>query len=540
MTRCVRFAIKPADSFPSYTTPAFCSRPTSLKHSIHSTYTRPSASAINHPPNSCAHSLNIIMQGHLSTPDSGPRRKISSAISKLSLHKMKAFVSPSAATNTSDAHDTDDSAIASDSSLSVSPPPCPILNANSQTMKNYASQRSNKTPFREPALFPTSLNFSQQTICLFESGEDDEEENLNFYLNDLLLGPTESTKNDDRHPKDKTSETTTKQRSFHFPAFHGSHIKSKKFTLKAFPMSKSMSFQNSGREVIKRSQSSFFGGGKTHALAADTQPAFNPFVETKVITKEEDYSQVISSPVLSHTKSPERNRVLSLPAKLDTTFIKEMMHKERLAAQLAVIPEQSPAPSPRFSSDSQTALLGPVPVENKAICPRIDMILTSSPFFNNNHPTLSPIPNQEPGTPRSYSQNTNGCLFHALTPCTFAAPETPTTCVNSCSAHQQATPHGKFALSTGSPGIFNLLTPYSHPPRTPIRRQYSLLSPHNLPSPLPPRDASSLNPASRGPGADMLATLEFLSDLCQKSPEYLEEHDSLLERASIQESSDQE
>ncbi|POW23359.1 hypothetical protein PSHT_00222 [Puccinia striiformis] len=433
---------------------------------------------------------------------------------------MKAFVSPSAATNTSDAHDTDDSAIASDSSVSHVPqtsgPSHPgssiwsyflvIAICLSATLSDSQCQLANHEELCQPKISSTSAN----KPFLFESGEDDEEENLNFYLNDLLLGPTESTKNDDRHPKDKTSETTTKQRSFHFPAFHGSHIKSKKFTLKAFPMSKSMSFQNSGREVIKRSQSSFFG-----------EPAFNPFVETKVITKEEDYSQVISSPVLSHTKSPERNRVLSLPAKLDTTFIKEMMHKERLAAQLAVIPEQSPAPSPSNLSPDRYD-------------PHILSVFQQQPPYS--------ITDSEPGTRDAQVVFTeyNGCLFHALTPCTFAAPETPTTCVNSCSAHQQATPHGKFALSTGSPGIFNLLTPYSHPPRTPIRRQYSLLSPHNLPSPLPPRDASSLNPASRGPGADMLATLEFLSDLCQKSPEYLEEHDSLLERASIQESSDQE
>jgi hypothetical protein len=46
-----------------------------------------------------------------------------------------------------------------------------------------------------------------------------------------------------------------------------------------------------------------------------------------------------------------------------------------------------------------------------------------------------------------------------------------------------------------------------------------------------------MHASTRGPGADMLATLEFLSDLCHKSPESLEEeHDSLLERASLAES----
>ncbi|OAV94099.1 hypothetical protein PTTG_11980 [Puccinia triticina 1-1 BBBD Race 1] len=188
------------------------------------------------------------MQAHLSTPESNSRRRISSAISKLSLNKMRAFVSPSTVATHSDSPDSDQSEIASDSSLSVSPPPCPILNANSQTMKNYASQRSNKTPFREPALFPTSLNFSQQTIYLFESNDTEDDENLNYYLNDLLLGPTDPSKNDQRH-KDKIQEKPAKQNI-------------KKFSLKAFPLTKSMSFQNPGKGLIQRSESTFFRAAK--------------------------------------------------------------------------------------------------------------------------------------------------------------------------------------------------------------------------------------------------------------------------------------
>ncbi|KAA1124382.1 hypothetical protein PGTUg99_029718 [Puccinia graminis f. sp. tritici] len=475
------------------------------------------------------------MQAHLSTPDSNPRRRLSSAISKLSLNKMKAFVSSSTIAPNLSSPGTDQSENASDSSLSVSPPPCPILHANSQTMKNYASQRSNKTPFREPALFPTSLNFSQQTIYLFESNEGEDDENLNFYLNDLLLGPSEPATSDQGH-KDQTPEKTTKQRSFHLS---GRHIKSKKFSLNAFPLTKSVSFQNHGKGLIKRSESTLFRAAKPSALTASSQTASHPVAEPEVLPKKEDLPRKISDPITDYSKFSERTRLLSLPTKLDTAQIKQTMPKEKLPTPLEAIPEQSNVSSPTFSTDSHTALLTPQRFENEAICPRIDMILTSSPFFNNNNSTLSPALNQEPGTPILHSRNTNGCLFQTLTPYTFAAPETPTTCVNSISAHQhQATPHGKFAMSTGSPGIFNLPTPCSQPLRTPVRRQYSLLSPHYLPSPLPPRDSSSHGQASRGPGADMLATLEFLSDLCQKSPEYLEEQDSLHERASIQDSNE--
>ncbi|WAQ81613.1 hypothetical protein PtA15_1A955 [Puccinia triticina] len=467
------------------------------------------------------------MQAHLSTPESNSRRRISSAISKLSLNKMRAFVSPSTVATHSDSPDSDQSEIASDSSLSVSdPPPCPILNANSQTMKNYASQRSNKTPFREPALFPTSLNFSQQTIYLFESNDTEDDENLNYYLNDLLLGPTDPSKNDQRH-KDKIQEKPAKQNI-------------KKFSLKAFPLTKSMSFQNPGKGLIQRSESTFFRAAKPIPLASITQPAPHPVAETEVRQKADDRPRKTLEPKSDYSQFSERARLRSLPTKLDTTQFKELVHREKLSTPLQVIPEQSIVSSPTLSTDSQTALLAPEITDNQAICPRIDMILTSSPFFNNNPPTLSPHPTQEPGTPNSSSGDTRGFLFQTLTPYTYAPPETPTTCVNSVSAshHLQATPHGKFAMSTGSPGIFSLPTPCSQPLRTPVRRQYSLLSPHYIPSPLPPRDSASHSQASRGPGADMLATLEFLSDLCQKSPEYMEEHDSLLERASLQDSNE--
>ncbi|KNZ45244.1 hypothetical protein VP01_833g4 [Puccinia sorghi] len=504
-----------------------------------------------------------MMLAHRSPSDHVPsRRRISSAISKLSLHKMKALVSPSTALADSGSSDTDLSEFASDSSLSVSPPPCTILNPNSQTMKNYANQRSDKIPLRQPALFPASLNFSQQTISLFESNEEDtdDQENLNFYLNDLLRGPTQPEQNA-RNKDTKTPYTTaSKQRSFPLPGFHKNSSSSDTKPKKScnLPNSNSMPFHHSTptKKSVRRAESFFFRAVKPSPSTATPKP---PATTPEFEPREPDYSLEITSPVLEYSKFTvghllvERNRLLSLPTRLDSTaHVREIAQiGEKLSVQpLEAIPEQqSIASSPALSFDvnwSHTALLlmEPLP-QQAAICPRIDMVLTSSPFFNSHQSTLSESSSsQDPGTPTTTETRGMGALLFPLlaTPyATMTIPETPSTCVNSYysdhTATLDATPHGqdKFAMSTGSPGIFNpLAMAYTQQQQqslnTPIRRHYELLSPHQLPSPLPP---TSHHTVSRGPGAEMLATLEFLSDLCLKSPAAFEEHDSLLERDSL-------
>jgi hypothetical protein len=90
----------------------------------------------------------------------------------------------------------------------------------------------------------------------------------------IQLGPSEPATSDQGH-KDQTPEKTTKQRSFHLS---GRHIKSKKFSLNAFPLTKSVSFQNHGKGLIKRSESTFFRAAKPSALTASTQVNLDNFL----------------------------------------------------------------------------------------------------------------------------------------------------------------------------------------------------------------------------------------------------------------------
>ncbi|KAI8449305.1 hypothetical protein BY996DRAFT_116033 [Phakopsora pachyrhizi] len=89
--------------------------------------------------------------------------------------------------------------------------PAPILHSNAKTMRNYDRQRSSKTPLRVPGAFPANKNFSQQLYCYFEEG-DEEETDFNDFLTYILSNSPEYSENENS-PSRKVRLFGTKNKS---------------------------------------------------------------------------------------------------------------------------------------------------------------------------------------------------------------------------------------------------------------------------------------------------------------------------------------
>lgn len=154
-------------------------------------------------------------------------------------------------------------------------------------------------------------------------------------------------------------------------------------------------------------------------------------------------------------------------------------------------------------------------------CPQIELVLTTSPIFKD-QPTLSSsevLPKPSSGWPKTKNPSDHYRVDKSQIFSTHAHTRYPNTL------------HGKLANSAGSPGVFTPPSQWGPRPKTP---KISLVSPNYVPSPFNTQQCVPASSSSRGPSAEMLASIQFLSELCRTSPESSDE-DSLLSNSTADE-----
>jgi hypothetical protein len=174
-----------------------------------------------------------------------------------------------------------------------------------------------------------------------------------------------------------TSVGNNKQRTSYLPGKSTSEMtQNKKMTRDALPSSQSLTFHTPAKSPIKRPDSSFFHRAVKTSLSSSTPtPKLSKLrPDPQFARRETDYAIEITSPVpefshfsvSSHILFPrigfpvrgrltiyltfikERNRLLSLPTRLECTQAKPMVP---VSKPLQVIPEQSMVSSPTLSFD---------------------------------------------------------------------------------------------------------------------------------------------------------------------------------------------
>ncbi|MBW0507427.1 hypothetical protein O181_047142 [Austropuccinia psidii MF-1] len=423
----------------------------------------------------------------------------------------------------------------------------PLLRSNTQTMQMYDFQRSDTIPLRVPGLFPANLNFTQKTFCLLgNSNQEDAGRDCNCYMEELLGTPQSLPS--PPNSKEKVNTTPTKnaipllpeklsQLHSNFKARTNSlnfYLKSKKSfnalmknqAPKSPPLFSNQTFSHSFKSSKKvNSKDGTLSPNLGEQAPWDHQDSTRIIAPQTKLTEIEKMSLCSKTPTSSSLKTFEHQQVI--PPK-DHPKIPEGFD----VVPITVVGSTDKAPTtPEFSLNSTE-------------CPKLQIVLDSSPLFRNEAAQFEFwSPNTESTSSNNGTPSYASYSSHATTPSTSTSktPETPTTFLGSPIPGTQCNPESKFSWATGSPGIINRRTlPSGSEIRLNNNLQIALQRSPSLTSPVSQRVSWNQKPGTRGPGADMLAALELLAELCQNSQSCLEDKESSFEYQSKKSSQEYE